>query len=189
MGDSAGGNLAAVAARRARDRGRPRIDLQVLVYPVTDHRMDSSSYAQYGHQLLISADDMDWFWCQYAPDPADRASSDASPGLVDDLTNLPPALIVVAEHDPLRDESLAYARRLTEAGVSTTVHYSPSMAHGFFGLVGVLDSAGDAVRAACEAIATISDTQPEMTTNARLAAVAHTGRELHTVDLAVTSPG
>src|SRR5690606_10737622 len=130
-GDSAGGNLAAVLARRARDRGGPRVDLQVLVYPVTDHRMATPSYAEHGRQLLISADDMDWFWSQYVPAEADRASADASPGLVDDLAGLPPAVVVVAEYDPLRDETLDYARRLDAAGVPTTLHRYDSMAHGF----------------------------------------------------------
>ncbi len=153
MGDSAGGNLAAVVARRARDRGTPRIDLQVLVYPVTDHRMDSRSYTEHGHQMLISADDMDWFWSQYVPAEDDRTCQDASPGLVDDLSGLPPAVMVVAEYDPLRDESLAYARRLADAGVPTTVYRYGSMSHGFFALVGALDTAVDAVRTVSAAIA------------------------------------
>ncbi|WP_220186923.1 alpha/beta hydrolase, partial [Pseudonocardia pini] len=156
MGDSAGGNLAAVVARRARDRGAPRIDLQVLVYPVTDHRMDSRSYAEHGHQMLISADDMDWFWSQYVPREADRISPDASPCVVEDLSELPPAVVVVAEYDPLRDESLAYARRLAAAGVETTVHRYDSMAHGFFALVGALDTAADAVRSVGGAIAAVT---------------------------------
>ncbi|WP_433503007.1 alpha/beta hydrolase [Pseudonocardia halophobica] len=152
MGDSAGGNLAAVVARRARDRGAPRIDQQVLVYPVTDHRMSTPSYAEHGHQMLISADDMDWFWAQYVPAEADRASADASPGLVEDLSGLPPAVVVVAEYDPLRDEALAYARRLADAGVETTLYRYDSMAHGFFALVGALDTAVDAVRSVSAAI-------------------------------------
>ncbi|SNQ46628.1 Acetyl esterase [Frankia canadensis] len=152
MGDSAGGNLAAVVARRARDRGGSRIDLQVLVYPVTDHRMTSRSYTEHAHQMLISADDLDWFWSQYVPRASDRASPDASPGLVGDLAGLPPAVVVVAEYDPLRDESLAYARRLADAGVETTVYRYHSMAHGFFSLVGALDTAVDAVRSVSAAI-------------------------------------
>jgi acetyl esterase len=152
-GDSAGGNLAAVVARRARDRGGPAIALQILVYPVTDARMTTGSYAEHGAQLLISADDMAWFWDQYAPNPADRLNPDASPLLADDLSGLPPALVLVAEHDPLRDEVLEYAEQLRTAGVAVdTVRYATA-AHGFFALPGLLHQADSAIGAVAAVIA------------------------------------
>jgi acetyl esterase len=164
MGDSAGGNLVAAVVRRARDEGGPQVALQVLVYPVLDHRMATPSYTERGGKLLISADDMDWFWAQYTPDVARRAEPDASPGLVDDLAGLAPALVVVAEHDPMRDESLDYAARLEEAGVPTTVLRYDTVAHGFFPMTGTLTVADDAIRAvglavsdACRAAAALAE--------------------------------
>lgn len=145
VGDSAGGTLAAVVARRARDRGGPPIALQVLVYPVTDHRMETASYGKHGDAYLVTADDLKWFWETYAPDPADRASPDASPLLAADLANLPPALILVAEYDVLRDECLAYADSLDDAGVEVIVERYEGMIHGFFPLIGLLSAAREAV--------------------------------------------
>jgi acetyl esterase len=146
LGDSAGGNLATVAARHARDDGGgARVVLQVLVYPVTDHAMDTRSYARNVEGLLLNAPDMRWFWDHYAPDPRARRSPDASPLRAPDLAGLPPAFIVVTEFDPLRDEGLAYARRLIEAGVEVTIDDYEGMIHGFFPLVGVLAAAGRAV--------------------------------------------
>jgi acetyl esterase len=152
-GDSAGGNLAAVAARRARDRRGPAIALQILVYPVTDARMTTGSYAEHGTQLLISADDMAWFWDQYAPTPTDRLDPDASPLLADDLSGLPPALVLVAEHDPLRDEVLEYAERLRTAGVAVDTLQYPAAAHGFFALPGLFHQADSAIEAVAAVIA------------------------------------
>jgi acetyl esterase len=164
MGDSAGGNLVAAVVRRARDEGGPEIALQVLVYPVLDHRMATPSYTERGGKLLISADDMDWFWAEYVPDAARRAEPDASPGLVEDLAGLAPALVVVAEYDPMRDESLDHARRLAEAGVPTTVLRYDTVAHGFFPMTGTLAVADDAIRTvglavsdACRAAAVPAD--------------------------------
>jgi acetyl esterase len=146
LGDSAGGNLAAVAALHARDRGvEKRIVLQVLVYPVTDHAMDTRSYAENVEGLLLNGPDMRWFWDHYAPDVQQRRSPDASPLLAPDLSGLPPAFLVVTEFDPLRDEGLAYARALVEAGVEVTIDDYDGMVHGFFPLVGVLAAAGRAV--------------------------------------------
>jgi acetyl esterase len=152
VGDSAGGNLATVVARRFRDRGRREVVLQVLAYPVTDHRMLTPSYEEHGAQLLISRDDMRWFWDQYVPDVARRSSPDASPLLADDLAGLPPALLLVAELDPLRDEVIAYARRLVREGVEVTVDRYDTMAHGFFPLVGALEMSRAAVRSVAVAV-------------------------------------
>ncbi len=155
-GDSAGGNLAAVLARRARDTGAPRLAAQLLVYPVTDHDFDRASYVANGEGKLLTRGAMTWFWDHYAPDPADRDDPDASPLRVDDPTGLPPAVFVLAGHDPLYDEGAAYARRLDEAGVPVTVLEYPGMIHGFFGMEGAIATAGrahlDVARALAELI-------------------------------------
>jgi acetyl esterase len=152
-GDSAGGNLAAVAALRARDAGGPALALQVLVYPVTDHDVDRPSYCSYdGREFIVNRGDMVWFWDQYAPDPAARSNPYASPLRATDLTGLPPAYIVTAEHDPLRDEGFAFADRLRAARVPVEHRHYGSQIHGFFTLVNVLDDADKSVAEAGSAI-------------------------------------
>ncbi|CAN5326869.1 alpha/beta hydrolase [soil metagenome] len=160
VGDSAGGNLAAVVCRRLRDRGNSPVVLQVLVYPVTDSRMTTPSFATFGgEEFLLSAADMRWFWDNYA-DPTQRLDPDASPILADDLTGLPPALVLVAEYDALCDESIAYARRLATAGVEVTVDRYENMIHGFFALVGLLDQAKIAVESVGSACSSALRAQP-----------------------------
>ncbi|HEX6449177.1 MAG TPA: alpha/beta hydrolase [Trebonia sp.] len=145
-GDSAGGNLAAVCALRARDAGGPELVLQVLVYPVADHDLDRHSYHVYnGNDFLVNRRDMAWFWDQYVPDPAARANPYASPLRAASLSGLPPAYIVTAEHDPLRDEGFAYADRLRAARVPVQHRHYGSEIHGFFSYVNVLDDADKAV--------------------------------------------
>ena len=152
-GDSAGGNLAAVCALRARDSGGPALALQVLVFPVTDHDLDRKSYHQYdGNELLNNRRDMAWFWDHYVPDPAARANPYASPLRATDLSGLPPAYIVSAEHDPLRDEVFAYADRLRAAGVPVEHRHYPEEIHAFFTFVNLLDDADKAVAEAGAAI-------------------------------------
>jgi acetyl esterase len=152
-GDSAGGNIAAILAQRAKAAGGPAIDLQVLVYPVTDADVDNESYTDPANQLMLSRDSMIWFWDHYAPDPADRAQPDASPIKAEDLSGLPPAVVLTAEHDVLRDEGEAYARRLAWAGVPVRHRRFDGQMHGFFTMVNVLpgSSAGvDYVAAAID---------------------------------------
>jgi acetyl esterase len=152
-GDSAGGNLAAVCALRTRDAGGPELVLQVLIYPVTDHDLDRHSYHVYnGNDFLVNRRDMAWFWDQYVPDPAARANPYASPLRAASLSGLPPAYIVTAEHDPLRDEGFAYADRLRAARVPVQHRHYGSEIHGFFGYVNVLDDADKAVADAGAAI-------------------------------------
>ena len=134
-GDSAGGNLTAVVARRARDAGGPALAGQVLVYPVTDANVDRPSYTDPANQLIVSRGAMIWFWGHYAPDPAVRGEPDASPLRAGDLGGLPPAAVLLAEHDPLLDEGRAYAERLSEAGNAVSTHLAPSQMHGFFTLL------------------------------------------------------
>ena len=152
-GDSAGGNLAAVAALRARDFGGPPIALAVLVYPVTDCDLDRRSYREYdGDEYIVNRRDMAWFWDRYAPNPATRANPYASPLRASSLAGLPPAYLVTAEHDPLRDEGFAYADRLRAARVPVEHRHYGSQIHGFFSFTGVLDDADKAVSEAGTAI-------------------------------------
>ncbi len=157
-GDSAGGNLAAVSALQARDSGGPATVLQVLVYPVVDCDLDRLSYRKYdGEELILNRRDMIWFWDRYLPDPAARVNPYASPLHASSLTGLPPAYVVTAEHDPLRDEGFAYADRLRAARVPVEHRHYGSQIHAFFTFTGVLDDAdkavadvGSAIRSAVE---------------------------------------
>lgn len=134
-GDSAGGNLAAVMALRARDRGGPPIASQILIYPVTDADFERPSYTDPENQLLLTREAMVWFWDHYAPDHARRLEADASPLRAADLTGLPPAVVLTAEYDVLRDEGEAYAERLREAGVPVDFQRYEGQTHGFFTLL------------------------------------------------------
>jgi len=151
-GDSAGGCLAAVVAQRSREAG-PEIALQVLVYPVTDCDLDRDSYLEPENQLIIGRAAMEWFWDHYAPDRAVRAS--ASPLRAQTLAGLPPAVVLTAEHDVLRDEGEAYARRLAEDGVRVEHRRFGGQMHGFFTLPGLPGSA-----AALDFVAQAIDGEP-----------------------------
>ena len=145
FGDSAGGNLAAVCAQTMRDRGSPTVALQVLAYPVTDHDLNTRSYLQHAHSYPLGRDDMEWYWNQYLPDPEARGDVRASPLRAIDFTGLPPTLMVVAEHDPLRDDGLAYGKKLQDAGVEVSLRYVADVAHGFIGLATYLERADQVV--------------------------------------------
>jgi acetyl esterase len=134
-GDSAGGNLAAVTTQRSRDRGGPPIAFQALVYPVTDADLDNASYTSDENQLLVNRASMIWFWDHYAPDEVQRKETDACPLQAAEMSGLPPAVVILAEYDVLRDEGEAYAGRLKEAGVPVDVHVHPGQMHGFFTLL------------------------------------------------------
>jgi acetyl esterase len=144
-GDSAGGNLAAVVALMARDRHGPRLALQILVYPVTDCDFERPSYREYAEGYLLTRESMRWYWEQYAPDPAVRVEPYAAPLRAPSLAGLPPALVLTAEYDPLRDEGEAYASRLAAAGVPVTLTRYPGMVHTFFRLGHVVDAGRAAV--------------------------------------------
>jgi acetyl esterase len=144
-GDSAGGNLAAVTALRAREPG-PALALQILVYPITDAAMDTDSYREHGDDhLMLSAADMSWFFDHYLPDAARRSDAEVSPLRAPDLSGVAPAIVVTDEFDPLRDEGRAYAERLREAGVSVTAHHYEDMMHVFFQFVNVFERGTEAV--------------------------------------------
>ncbi|TVR63261.1 MAG: alpha/beta hydrolase [Gemmatimonadales bacterium] len=134
-GDSAGANLAAVVARRARDRGGPAIALQALIYPVADADFSRPSYMDPENQLLLTREGMIWFWDHYLPDAHGRSDPDVSPLLAEDLSGLPPALVITAEHDVLRDEGEAYAEKLKAAGVPVEFTRYEGQMHGFFTLL------------------------------------------------------
>ncbi len=134
-GDSAGGNLSAVMAVRARDRNGPEIAMQVLIYPVTDANVDRPSYLDPENQLLLTRDSMIWFFDHYIPDPDRRTEPDASPLYTEDLSGLPPAVVLTAEHDPLRDEGEEYAQRLEDAGVEVNLQRHKGQMHAFFALL------------------------------------------------------
>lgn len=149
-GDSAGGNLTAVVAQMARDRGGPRLVFQLLVYPVTDVGCDTPSYRDNAEGYLLTAADMAWFWGHYLGDAAQRGGEPyASPLRAKSLTGLPPALVITAEFDPLRDEGEAYGAALEEAGVPARVSRYDGMIHGFFGMGAMIDKANAAVQEAC----------------------------------------
>ncbi|MCW3066744.1 MAG: esterase [Solirubrobacterales bacterium] len=129
-GDSAGGNLAAVVARRARDSGGPPVERQVLLNPVTDPRMDSDSYRDLGEGHGLSREAMEWFWEQYLQG-ADPETPDVAPARWTDLAGLPSALVLTASHDPLRDEGEDFAHRLAAAGVPVQLERMQGVLHGF----------------------------------------------------------
>ena len=144
-GDSAGGNLATVMALVARDRKGPRLALQVLIYPVTDHDLDTRSYRENATGYVLTREGMRWFWNHYLAREAQGREPYASPLRASSLAGLPPALIITAEYDPLCDEGEAYAARLRDAGVPVTLTRYPGMFHGFVRLTNVLDKARTAL--------------------------------------------
>jgi acetyl esterase len=150
-GDSAGGNLTAVTALRARDQGTPPLRFQLLIYPVTDHGFDTASYRDNAEGYLLTHGDMVWFWNHYLGD-GDGAEPYASPLRATDLRGLPPALVITAGFDPLRDEGEAYAKRMQDAGVPVTLTRYDGMIHGFFGMGAQLDKAKAAVDEAARAL-------------------------------------
>ena len=154
-GDSAGGNLSAVCAIRARDRGGPALAAQLLIYPATDTDLETPSYRQHGSEelpLLLGTREMAWFYSHYLPDEADWSNPEAAPLRTEDLSGLAPAIVVVAEYDPLRDDSTRYAERLAEAGVDVTVLTYDDQPHGFFSFVNAFPAGNIAVSAVGAAV-------------------------------------
>jgi len=131
-GESAGGNLAAVIALMARDRGTPRLVYQLLLYPFTNYAFDTPSYEECADGYLLTKQDMVWFWDYYLGSEEDGLSPYASPARAQDLRGLPPAMVVTAEFDPLRDEGEAYAAQLRDFGVPVVCKRYKGMIHGFF---------------------------------------------------------
>ena len=133
VGDSAGGNIVAAVTLLGRTRGGPTADLQVLLCPATDTSFTQPSYAEFADGYFLTRAGLQWAWDQYVPDRSSRAASTVAPlrAAASDLTGLPPALIITAEFDILRDEGEAYARRLTAAGVRVTATRDLGTIHAF----------------------------------------------------------
>jgi len=151
-GDSAGGNLAASVALRARDDGGPALAGQLLVYPNTDQDADDASMRAADDPFLFNRHSVAWYRQYYLTDPADAASPLASPLRADHLAGLPPALVITAEYDPLRDQGEAYARRLAEESVTVELSRYPGMAHGFFTMAGAVDASRVAIAQAASSL-------------------------------------
>ena len=150
-GTSAGGNLAAATALQARETDdAPDLVRQFLFYPITDHAFDTDSYAENADGPLLTGDDMRWFWDRYLRSEVDGANPYASPLRARDLSDLPPATVLTAGFDPLRDEGIAYAERLADAGVEVRHDHHPDVPHGFL-------STSESVAAADEALDEIGE--------------------------------
>ncbi len=154
-GDSAGGNLTAAVTLMARERSGPRFCCQLLIYPATQYDARTPSMAEYADGYLLTRDAIEWFWNHYLPDEEAGRNPIASPLLANTLSDLPPAIVVTAECDLLRDEGELYAQRLRDAGIAVNLKRYQGMIHGFISFDAVLDVAdqamldiGNALRAA-----------------------------------------
>ncbi|WP_405598842.1 alpha/beta hydrolase [Streptomyces sp. NBC_01410] len=161
-GDSVGGNMAAALTLMAKERGDVPLVQQVLFYPVTDAAFDTGSYRQFAEGYFLRRDAMQWFWDQYTTDPAQRAEITASPlrATTEQLRDLPPALVITAEADVLRDEGEAYANRLRTAGVPVVATRYQGIIHDFVMLNALREThaAGAAIAQAVSTLHTVLHT-------------------------------
>ncbi|MCA1648399.1 MAG: alpha/beta hydrolase, partial [Chloroflexi bacterium] len=151
-GDSAGGNIAAAVALVLRDAGGPPLLHQLLIYPVTDYNFETRSYVDNAEGYMLTGAAMRFYWQLYLRDEADADDQRACPLRARDFANLPQALVITAEFDPLRDEGRAYAERLRAAGTRTVYRDYAGMVHGFMTSAGVLDQGRQAVGDAAAAL-------------------------------------
>ncbi|RSM74791.1 alpha/beta hydrolase [Kibdelosporangium aridum] len=156
-GDSVGGNMTAAVTLMAKERGDVTFKQQVLFYPVTDANFDTGSYIEFAEGYFLRRDGMQWFWDQYTTDPAQRAEITASPlrATLEQLADLPPALVITGEADVLRDEGEAYAAKLRQAGVPVTAVRYQGIVHDFV-MVNALRETHAAEAAINQAIAVLS---------------------------------
>jgi len=153
-GENAGGNLAAVLTHEVKNQPHPKISFQVLIYPQTDLTFSTLSHQEYGSGYLLERDSIEWYKKQYLPPNHDPADPRVSPLFAADFSNLPPALIITAEFDPMRDEGETYAQKLKEKGVPVKLKRYKGMVHGFFQMAGLLDDARLAIAEVGETLKT-----------------------------------
>jgi len=151
-GDSAGGNLAAVLSILARDEGYPPIALQLLIYPCTAPEPEMASHHKFAEGYVLSRRSIVWFYKHYQRSKSDANDFRFAPLLMDDLSRLPPAFVLVAGYDPLRDEGIEYAKRLIEGGNRVTLCNYEGMVHGFYLMGGAVDGARQAVAQSAAAL-------------------------------------
>ncbi len=151
-GDSAGGNLAAAVAQIARDRGKPAIQFQLLIYPVIDAACDTPSYSENAEGYFLTRVAMQWFWNHYVQNDADRNHPYASPLRASSLADLPAALVITAEFDPLRDEGERYAECMRAAGTPVKLTRYNGMIHGFFTMSAIIDQGRVAIQQSAAAL-------------------------------------
>ena len=155
-GESAGGNLATVACLQAKDNGGRLPVAQLLIYPVTDTSMSQASYAENQDTIPLHTPMMPWFWNYYLENESQKSEKYVAP-LHAELSGLPPAIVITAEFDPLRDEGEEYAVKLANAGVSVKFQRFDGVVHEFFGLAGAVSKAADAVKFAAEGLKEVFD--------------------------------
>jgi acetyl esterase len=151
-GDSAGGTIATVLARKAAENHVLRVGLQVLLYPVTDPSLQTESWREFADGPVITRDIARQAWEMYVPNAAERQNADAAPIFAVNLTGSASALVIIAEYDPLRDEGIAYAARLKESGVKVKTSIYKEMPHGFFQMSGYIDGGKHAIAEVAKAI-------------------------------------
>ena len=151
-GDSAGGNLATVSALLARDAEFPKLCFQLLVYPCTAPQPDFPSHFEFADGYLLTRKTILWFYVHYLDDPRHSKDFRFAPLVAEDLSDLPPALIIVADHDPLYDEGVAYAERLQAAGTSVELANYPGTVHAFYSMSGAVDAAKRALEQSAQAL-------------------------------------
>jgi acetyl esterase len=151
-GDSAGANLATVVAILARDAGHPKITFQLLIYPCAAPEPETPSHYKFAEGYVLSRNTITWFFRLYQRSRADSNDFRFAPLIADDLANLPPALVLVAGYDPLRDEGVDYAKRLIEAGNRVRLVNYEGMIHGFILMGGAVDDAKRAVAESAQAL-------------------------------------
>jgi acetyl esterase len=151
-GDSAGGNLAAVCAILARNEGHPGVAFQLLIYPCTAPEPETASHRKFAEGYLLTRNNITWFYRQYVRSAKEFYDFRFAPLVTEDLSNLPPALVLVAGYDPLRDEGVEYAKRLIESGNRVTLVSYEGMVHGFLLMGGAVDAAQHALTQSSAAV-------------------------------------
>jgi len=151
-GENSGGNIAAVLTHFVKEKGDLHFVLQVLIYPQTDYTFQSPSHKEFAKGFLLEEESLHWYADQYIPKGVDRKTPYLSPLWATDFTFLPPALIITAEYDPLRDEAEAYADKLKQAGIKVILHRYKEVTHGFFQMGGILNIAAQAMEEVAESL-------------------------------------